>query len=75
LSSHFLNFNFNFIMLGDPVLLREMILSIPLHMQNIHVFPNNTKFKQCSHLQLPTGRDKKWLEPGSLVTIFNCLSK
>jgi hypothetical protein len=52
----------------DPVLLREMVLSIPLHMQNINVFPDNLKFKQCSHLQLPsTGRDKKWLQPNSLV--------
>jgi hypothetical protein len=56
---------------GDPIMLREMILSIVMHMQNVHVFPENTRFKQCSHLELPaTGRDKKWLEPNSLVNIF-----
>jgi hypothetical protein len=27
------------------VTLREMILSIPLHMQNIHEFPSNTNYK------------------------------
>lgn len=45
------------------------MLSIPMHMQNLHVFPDNESFVQCSHLALPqTGRDKKWLQPGSLVS-------
>lgn len=29
----------------DAVTLREMILSIPLHLQNIHIFPENTQYK------------------------------
>jgi hypothetical protein len=34
---------------GDVELLKEMIESIPLHMQNVHQFPNNKKFKVSSH--------------------------
>jgi hypothetical protein len=46
-------------------------MSIPMHMQNLHVFPENVRFVQCSHLELPqTGRDKKWLQPDSLVNNF-----
>jgi hypothetical protein len=56
---------------GDAVRLREMILSIPQHMSNSHQFPENSSFKECSHLQLPqTGRDKKWLKPDSMVSNF-----
>jgi len=59
----------NFLTVGDANKLREMMLSIPMHMQNLHVFPDNESFVQCSHLALPqTGRDKKWLQPGSLVS-------
>lgn len=31
--------------LEDTLTLREMILSIPLHIQNIHVFPDNINYK------------------------------
>jgi hypothetical protein len=56
---------------GDAVRLREMILSIPQHMSNSHQFPENSSFKESSHLQLPqTGRDKKWLKPDSMVSNF-----
>jgi hypothetical protein len=52
-----------------------MILSIPQHMQGIHVFPENEKFKECSHLALPqTGRNKKWLKPGSMVFICGLIT-
>jgi hypothetical protein len=34
-----------FYIVGDTELLREMILSILLHVQNIHVFPQNKKYK------------------------------
>jgi hypothetical protein len=40
-----------FIFLGDTLTLREMILSIPQHLQNIHHFPDNVNYKasnQCS---------------------------
>jgi hypothetical protein len=53
---------------GDPVLLREMILSIPKHTANIHTFPENKIFKRCLHDDLPTERSKPWLKEGSLST-------
>jgi solute carrier family 8 (sodium/calcium exchanger) len=51
---------------GNPDLLREMILSIPLHVRGVHVFPENRLFKKCMHGDLPTDRDKPWLKEGSL---------
>jgi hypothetical protein len=50
---------------GNPTLLREMVLSIPQHISNVHEFPDNTLFKQCQHDELPAGRNKQWLKPGS----------
>lgn len=51
---------------GDPELLREMILSIPYHLTNVHSFPGNKLFKRCLHADLPTDRSKPWLKEGSL---------
>jgi solute carrier family 8 (sodium/calcium exchanger) len=51
---------------GDAELLREMILSIPKHLANIHSFPENQQFKHCLHDDLPTDRSKPWLKEGSL---------
>ena len=51
---------------GNADLLREMILSIILHVQGVHVFPQNRYFRRCAHGDLPTDRDKPFLKPGSL---------
>jgi hypothetical protein len=51
---------------GDPVLLREMILSIPKHISGVHEFPENKVFKRCLHGDLGDDRSKPWLKPGSL---------
>jgi hypothetical protein len=32
---------------GNTEKLKEMLLSIPLHMQNIHEFPENKHYKVC----------------------------
>jgi hypothetical protein len=32
---------------GNTEKLKEMLLSIPIHMQNIHVFPENKHYKVC----------------------------
>jgi hypothetical protein len=51
---------------GNSDLLLEMILSIPLHVRGVHIFPQNQYFKRCLHGDLPTERDKPWLKEGSL---------
>jgi hypothetical protein len=51
---------------GDPLLLREMILSIPKHISGVHEFPENKLFKRCLHGELGDDRSKPWLKPGSL---------
>jgi hypothetical protein len=51
---------------GNSTRLREMVLSIPQHISNVHVFPQNTLYKQCAHPELPAERTKPWLRPGSL---------
>ena len=51
---------------GDPLLLREMILSIPKHISGVHEFPENKLFKRCLHGELGEDRSKPWLKPGSL---------
>jgi hypothetical protein len=54
-----LNHTIFFVYLGDTELLKEMVLSIPLHVINVHEFPSNKKFKvlyffspcsYCEHL-------------------------
>ena len=61
------------LILGNETLLREKILSIPLHLADLHSFPNNKQHKQCSHGDL-TGseRDKPWCVEGSQVTTVQC---
>lgn len=51
---------------GNPLLLREMILSIPRHVGGVHSFPENKMFKRCLHGELPARRSKPWLKDGSL---------
>jgi hypothetical protein len=51
---------------GDANLLREMILSIPLHVSGVHHFPQNMLFQRCLHGDLSTERTKPWLKEGSL---------
>jgi transposase-like protein len=51
---------------GDADLLREMILSIPLHVSGVHFFPQNRLFQRCLHGDLSTERAKPWLKAGSL---------
>jgi len=51
---------------GDPLLLREMILSIPGHVSGVHHFPDNKLYKRCLHPELPSVRSKPWLKEGSL---------
>ena len=50
--------------------MREKILSIPLHLADLHKFPNNEAHKECCHEDL-TGADrsKPWLAEGSKVII------
>jgi len=50
---------------GNPLLLREMILSIPRHVSGVHNFPENQLFKKCLHAELDSERDKPWLREGS----------
>ncbi len=47
---------------GNAELLREMILSIPQHLANIHTFQENRFFKKCNHGELPIQRSKTWLK-------------
>jgi hypothetical protein len=51
---------------GNPLLLRERILSIPKHISGVHEFPENKLFKRCLHGELGDDRSKPWLKPGSL---------
>jgi len=51
---------------GNAEMLREIILSIPLHCAGVHEFPNNSFFKKCAHGPLPEGRAKPYLKVGSL---------
>jgi hypothetical protein len=51
---------------GDPLLLREMILSIPKHTSRVQEFPENKLFKRCLHGELGDDRSKPWLKPRSL---------
>jgi hypothetical protein len=51
---------------GDAELLQEMILSIPKHCSGVHIFPENKKFKQCLHGDLPADRSKHWIKENSL---------
>ena len=54
--------------LGDVESLREKILSIPQHLTNNHVFPNNKKHLKCSHGDLSQeDRNKPWLQDNSKV--------
>ena len=57
--------------LGKPEKLREMILSIPEHLANVHNFPVNTHHKECEHPPLTGARDKEWLGKESLVWFGN----
>jgi hypothetical protein len=49
---------------GDARLLREMVLSIPLHCSGIHIFTENMHFKQCLHGELED--NKHWIPKDSL---------
>ena len=54
-------------------MLKEKLGSITEHISNIHVFPNNSEHKSCSHEPLETlegGRSKAWQDPDSLVHSF-----
>ncbi len=52
---------------GNAELLEEMILSIPMHIANVHTFPDNRLFKRCIHGPLPVDRCKPWLKSDSLA--------
>jgi hypothetical protein len=54
---------------GNLTMLKEKILSIPLHCSNIHVFPGNKEHMACSHGPLGD-RTKAWLKPDSKVRIY-----
>ena len=54
---------------GDPLLLKEMLLSIPDHMSNVHTFSENSCYTACPHGPLTGDRGKAWLPPDSLVRI------
>ena len=48
---------------GNPVKLKEQVLSIPLHLTNTHNFPGNKFHDACHHGEL----SKAWLSPDSKV--------
>ena len=50
-------------------MLKEKVLSIPLHLCNVHVFPNNKYHKACAHKELGA-HSKAWLSPDSKVNVF-----
>lgn len=52
---------------GNADLLREMILSMPKHVANVHSFPENKHFQRCLHGDISSGRRKPWLKEGSLT--------
>jgi hypothetical protein len=54
----------NYFYVEDTLTLREMILSIPQHLQNIHHFPDNVNYKVC--LVLPS-MDVCWLNVKKIV--------
>ena len=51
-------------------MLREKLGSIPEHLSNSHVFPDNTEHKKCCHGLVDGERDKAWMAPDSLVNNF-----
>ena len=53
--------------LGNEAMLREKLLSIPLHMCNLHTFEKNDHHRKCTHGDLGEDRDKPWLTMNSLV--------
>ena len=61
------SFFYRRIIMGDPELLKEKLLSIPSHVSNDHAFPLNKKYSACPHPPLVGDREKAWLLPGSLV--------
>jgi hypothetical protein len=54
---------------GNVDMLREIILSIPLHCAGVHSFPDNVHFKQCAHGPLPSERTKPWLKVECLESL------
>ena len=60
---------------GNHILLKELLLSIPDHICNIHVFPGNIFYKDCGHTPLPGERPKAWLDVDSLVKKIKMLSE
>ena len=55
---------------GNVVLLREKLLSIPYHLSNRHRFNDNLEYKECSHGELEATAEKPWLNEDSLVKVF-----
>ena len=51
-------------------MLKEKLESITEHLCNVHLFPENVEHKQCSHEPLDGERTKAWLDPESLVSLF-----
>ena len=49
---------------GDPVLLEELLMSIPEHISNNHVFAENKVYTKCTHDSII----RAWLDPNSLVS-------
>ena len=49
---------------GDPVLLEELLMSIPEHISNNHVFAENKVYTKCTHDFI----NRAWLDPNSLVS-------
>lgn len=51
---------------GNVVKCREMVLSIPQHVQNVHTFPDNEQYTKCPHglLEDQTAR-MPWIPEGS----------
>lgn len=50
---------------NDAILLREKWTSVIFHVQNIHYFHENEKFKKCEHPRIPKAKKKQWLHPTS----------
>ena len=48
-------------------MLREKILSIPMHCSNIHIFVGNKEYLTCAHGPLGD-RTKAWLSSDSKVS-------
>jgi hypothetical protein len=60
---------------GNPELLEEMLLSIPHHLANVHVFPENKLFTRCLHGDLDPDRDKPWLKVKSSFSSMDSLMR